>query len=543
MQMKRGFAVGCAAAALTAFILWAAFPPRSEAYGVAFALAPMLALTRGMSPKRAAGWWFACGFAFWFATLSWMPAICRNGGPWPLVVLGWAGLSAACAGYFALFGALNARLWARTPPLLAVFGEAVLWAGCEWMRGTLFSGFAWNFLGTALGAMPRFASPAQWGGPYLVSAMAVLVNGVFATGILRAVMRTRRRMQSLETALPLLAAWTVLQLSAVPPQDDAAQPLRVAMLQRNAPCVFSRQEREDPHEAFGRLADEVAFAKPDLLVCAESAMAEFGGNVLGARARAEAADLLKRSTASALVAGGDDVEPACDGKAARVYNAAALYTPDGGVQVYRKQHLVPFGEYIPLDKWIPPLQKLSPIGVSLHSGEPRVLQFACGDGDSGERRLVRVAPIICFEDTIPALSRQAARKGAEVIVLITNDSWFSNSNEAGQHAAQAVLRAIETGVPVVRTGNSGVSGVINPDGTAHWFLGDDGRPLVDEAGAQIDLVRPATNSAPTAYVRFGDWPLAVASLLVLVLLFRRARNNEPATPDAQNQLQAALRRA
>ena len=520
--MKRDRILGCAAAALTAFILWAAFPPRSEAYGVAFALAPMLALTRGMNPKRAAGWWFACGFAFWFATLSWMPAICRNGGPWPLVVLGWAGLSAACAGYFALFGALNARLWARTPPLLAVFGEAVLWAACEWMRGTLFSGFAWNFLGTALGAMPRFASPAQWGGPYLVSALAVLVNGVFATGILRAVMRTRRRLQSLETALPLLVAWTVLQLTAVPPKDDAAPALRVAMLQRNAPCIFSKQDRENPQEAFGRLADEVAFAKPDLVVCAESAMAEFGGNVLGGRARAEAADLLKRTAASALVAGGDDVEIK-EGGEKRMYNAAALYTPDGGVQVYRKQHLVPFGECIPLDKWIPVLQKLSPIGVSLHPGEPRLVQFAYGGDSNSTARLVRVAPLICFEDTVPTLSRQAAKNGAQAIVLITNDSWFSNSNEAAQHAAQAVLRAIETGVPVVRTGNSGVSGVINPDGTAHWFLGDDGKPIVDEAGAQIDMVRPATDATPTVYVQLGDWPLAIASLFVLALMFRRVR--------------------
>ena len=144
--MKRDGILGFAAAALTAFVLWAAFPPRSEAYGVAFALAPMLALTRSMKPGRSAAWWFLSGFLFWFATLSWMPAISRNGGPLPLVLLGWAGLSAACAGYFALFGALNSRLWARLPPVAAVFGEAVLWAGCEWMRGTFFSGFAWNFL-------------------------------------------------------------------------------------------------------------------------------------------------------------------------------------------------------------------------------------------------------------------------------------------------------------------------------------------------------------------------------------------------------------
>ena len=295
---------------------------------------------------------------------------------------------------------------------------------------------------------------------------------------------------------------------------------------------LSRMEEENPAMAMeslslGELLEETAGPF--------TAMAEFGGNVLGGRARAEAADLLKRTAASALVAGGDDGE-ILEGGEKRMYNAAALYTPDGGVQVYRKQHLVPFGECIPLDKWIPVLQKLSPIGVSLHPGEPRLVQFAYGGDSNSTARLVRVAPLICFEDTVPTLSRQAAKNGAQAIVLIINDSWFSNSNEAAQHAAQAVLRAIETGVPVVRTGNSGVSGVINPDGTAHWFLGDDGKPIVDEAGAQIDMVHPATDATPTMYVQLGDWPLAIASLLVLALLFRRVRDCEPTV---QNQPQAA----
>ena len=101
------------AAALTAIILWAAFPPRGEAYGVFFALAPLLAATRRARPRAAAGWWGGAGFAFWFATLGWMPALCHNNGPWPLVVLGRCALATVCAGYFALFGFLNAALWRR----------------------------------------------------------------------------------------------------------------------------------------------------------------------------------------------------------------------------------------------------------------------------------------------------------------------------------------------------------------------------------------------------------------------------------------------
>jgi apolipoprotein N-acyltransferase len=78
--------------------------------------------------------------------------------------------------------------------------------------------------------------------------------------------------------------------------------------------------------------------------------------------------------------------------------------------------------------------------------------------------------------------------GADMIVLVTNDSWFSNSSEAAAHAAQAVLRAVETGLPVVRVGNSGVSGVIHPDGTANWLTDSSGRLIVDERGIMVETV-------------------------------------------------------
>ena len=102
-----------APAVLSAVLLWAAFPPLGEAANVAVALAPLLVVSRLCSPKRSACLWFTGGCLFWFGTLSWMPAIIKNNGPWPLVVLGWAGLAAACAGYFALYGWMAARVWRR----------------------------------------------------------------------------------------------------------------------------------------------------------------------------------------------------------------------------------------------------------------------------------------------------------------------------------------------------------------------------------------------------------------------------------------------
>ena len=506
-----GFALGrknvlCGvAAAVSALLLWAAYPPHSEVFAILVALVPILAVVRLSSPLRSATVCFLFGLAYWGLSLSWMPAIIKNNGPWPLVVLGWFALSAACAAYFALFGYLSSLVWSTgrrrgVPSLPCIFAEAVLWAGCEYLRGTLFTGFAWNFLGTAFASMPSFAAPARFGGVYLVSSLVVLLNGVFATLLIRiaaplfgngvamgGASRMRRRLVQMgETGLPLLAILVCQcmggRMVADPMQSGAdSVNVRVALVQRNAPCVFRSGGREDPFEAFAGLVDVASAAKPDIVVFAESAMTEFG-QVRSFRAQDVAREFILRSGAKGLIAGGDDAV------SNRIYNAAALYSADAATgtvstQVYHKQHLVPFGEYIPFDKWLTALQRLSPIGVSLHAGEPKLFEFTTCEG-----RKIRIAPLICYEDTDPRLAAAAKRMGADMIVLITNDSWFSNSAEAEAHASQAVLRAIETGLPIVRVGNSGVSGVIRPDGTARWLTDGNGRPLVDSPGVMVETV-------------------------------------------------------
>ena len=169
------------------FLLWASFPPMGEKTDVVFALAPLVWLSRRADVKTSMRRWFANGFLFWFATLSWMPAIVKNGGPWPLVALGWAALSAYCALYFAAYGWLSAGFWAFAKTrgyavrLATIFvAEPVLWCGLELLRSRLFGGFAWNQLGVAA-VNAGFGSPAAFGGVYLCSATVFLINGAIAS--------------------------------------------------------------------------------------------------------------------------------------------------------------------------------------------------------------------------------------------------------------------------------------------------------------------------------------------------------------------------
>ena len=184
---------------------------------------------------------------------------------------------------------------------------------------------------------------------------------------------------------------------------------------------------------------------------------------------------------------------------------------------------MPFGEFIPGDKWITALQKLAPVG-SCTPGEPQLLRIRTGRAQLGhldcELDHLDFGVAICFEDTDSALMRQYAAMGARFLCFITNDSWFSQSVEAEQHAWQAVARAIETGLPVVRVGNSGVTGTITPEGKASWLVGPNGKPIVDKAGTMFDKVKvKGEGEQRTVYVCLGDIPLGIAfALLILSMI-------------------------
>ena len=522
---------------LPGFLLWAAYPPMGECTDVLFALAPLMWLSRRADAKTSAKRWFQSGIFYWVATLSWMPAIVKNGGPWPLVVLGWFALAAYCAAYFAAYGYLSSKIWCwarsrgsyvfRLVSLLLL--EPVLWCGLEFVRSRFLGGFAWNQLGV-VPVNSGFGAPAAIGGVYLCSAVVILVNGTIA-GIAERVWKPEesgfknlKKLGFLETLLVFGLVYGIFVLcSAVttPVREGAdGTALKVALVQRNFPCCFKAQE-ERPLEVYERLLSNVAALKPDLVVLPESAMCEFGP--VDQQGAVRFAEWVSQKTGAALLAGGTRY---ADGL---TYNSAALYQPPATnhqppitnhqppttshqLSVYDKVHLVPFGEFIPGDKLIPALQKLAPVG-SCTPGELKVLGLE--GRETGDGRL-ELGVAICFEDTDSKQMRELAKKGAQLLFFITNDSWFSHSIEAEQHAWQAVARAIETGLPVVRVGNSGVTGTITPDGRTSWLVGPNGRPLVDRQGTMMDKISIRSTPTPTFYTSFGDVPLATSFALLIL---------------------------
>ena len=504
---------------LPAYLLWTSYPPCSESFNIFFAFAPLMWLARRGNAKRSAKIWFLNGFLFWIGTLSWMPAIIKNGGPWYLVVLGWFGLSAYCAMYFAAFGYLSSRVWKWANDsesylwrLFAILlAEPVLFAGLEIVRSRLGGGFAWNHAGMPLVAT-GFGAPASIGGVYLLSMLVILVNGTLV-GIVERMFRPLNCsvpswLRSIETFLPIAIVFGAFAFAEVPRDAENGDKVTVALIQRNFPCCFSTVARQNPVEVYKKLSSTIAPLKPDVVVLPESAMAEFGA-VDSRNSIIFAWHLMDYANSDIIVAGGSRRD-----KDGREYNSAGIYSRNGTEQYYDKVHLVPFGEYIPFDKTFTALQKLAPVGSCTPGELPTKVDMPT---ISLERREVPVGLAICYEDTDSAQIRKLAREGVEMLFFITNDSWFSNSDEAEQHACNSLARAIETGLPVARCGNSGVSGVIFPDGTC-TFLRDDNGYVVDQRGTMVETITVAPRKA-TLYVRLGDKPIFIAFLLLIGAIF------------------------
>lgn len=212
-----------------------------------------------------------------------------------------------------------------------------------------------------------------------------------------------------------------------------------------------------------------------------------------------------------------------------VYNAALLVT-DGGerVQIYRKLHLVPFGEYVPGRHKVPLLARIvgDQVPVDFKAGkEPTVFTLTNNE--------IHVAPLICFEDTIGDLTRQfvlpsETGPGANLIVDVTNDGWFERSAGSHQHLANAIFRCVETRRPMIRAANTGVTCFINQFGRITQILQDDLGSTFTE-GVLAGEVKVSTEQELTFYVRHGELfakACAAVTLVSILLLFglrRRGR--------------------
>lgn len=544
------FWAGCLAVLASGLLLVAAFPPYEKSGLAWMALVPLLLVILRASPGGAfrAGW--LTGFIFWLGTLRWLLKL-GDTSPVPLFVylLAWAALSACLALYFGGFawmvrrlaGVLDLkRLWASNLLTLVI---PLVWVGWEYLRATLISGFPWNPLGVTQYRQLGVIQIAEYGGVYAVSALVVLINAGLALTVDRYLTRGKDRRYRPHIEIFLSVAIVLFCAFQIGPrlirrQTSHEFQFRVAVIQPAIPQLKKWDPADEAviMERLVRLTRGVLPLQPDLVVWPETAMPEALQNWVqdtnATPAWQRVGNLLTPD--SSLLIGTMAFEGAWPRP--QLYNAAVLINATEGLQaVYAKQHLVPFGEYVPLEQWFPRLGDLSPLGWSCAPGR-RAFVFEMDGGRT-------FSTMICFEDVFPNLVRKFVRNGAYLLINLTNDAWFDGTAASVQHLSHSVLRAVENRVPVVRAANTGVSCFIDRSGRIYARIvdGPDGRPA--EATLLSGVEFPPLGQPLTMYTRWGDWMLALpcglavaAGTLLALIMWRRKGKTSPLeiTPGGKN---------
>jgi apolipoprotein N-acyltransferase len=302
------------------------------------------------------------------------------------------------------------------------------------------------------------------------------------------------------------------------------KPLRVAAVQPNIPQTqkFDPQFTRKIFDQFRRLSEIALRANPppDLLIWPESSMP---GLVLRERESNNFVMQLAASAESDLLLG------TIDEQNGDVYNAALLVS-DGGeqVQVYRKVHLVPFGEFVPGRHKVPLLARIvgDQVPGDFTAGKEYTI-FSLTNSD------VQVAPLICFEDTIGELTRRfvlptESSPGANLLVDITNDGWFLHSPGSHQHLVNAIFRCVETRRPMVRAANTGVTCFVNEFGRVTQMLRDETGNTFREGVLTGEIKIPVEHEL-TFYTRHGELFAKVCAVITLfaIVIFFGTRGRKP----------------
>jgi apolipoprotein N-acyltransferase len=571
---------------LSGLMVAALVPPFNAEILAWICLIPLLIAVWSLKGKHRAKKGFLIGYltgaiAFgiqvsWLSTVSWLG---------PIVLASYLAL------FFGAFGAFAATIgnpWNRTEEisespfrsLFTAFTHATVWAGLEWLRGWLFTGFGWNGLGVAFHDTLVISQAADLLGVTGLSLMLVFFQCVLIQVAHRirktasdGIRRPRWDFGATALCVGLLIGYGLLRIAGESGKESI--PLRALLVQLNIPHEGAQVlwPAEKVHmgyedETLGALeaivkADEeklqaavqeggegeIELSHPDWVLWPETALT---GRIIrtdngewGAwRENLDTIGRVREGGHFDLIYGVVEVEGEAreDGlyqkEKAKIYNSIAIQNADGDLQTYRKHHLVIFGETIPFVDSIPLLKKI----YEHQAGAEYNGSFTAGASlDPLPCKLkgkdISIIPAVCFEDTVPRLTRRFVRSSPQIIVNLTNDGWFKESPAAAQHFANARFRAIELRRPMLRCANTGVSAAIDTIGsTAHPRTGKS-QILTEPTGSHFtrgnllaELNIPVQPSF-SLYALIGDWGIILLSLIGLVtaIIFREHRKVSPVT--------------
>ncbi len=483
--------------------------PNFESYLLAWiSLVPlMIAIARRPLPLRALILGWAMGTVFFYVSCYWLTYSMIHYGGLPtiaayLLLIPGAIVIGIFPGLFALILAVVIRRWG---PMTLVFAP-VFWPALEWVRLGV-TGQLWNALGYSQAYNHLLIQPARWGGVYAVSFIIVIVNCAITLLILKRDTWTIGAAFVMISFVALAIPVSYLAAIYVPSRFSdpyGAPTVHVVAVQPNVPMTLVKtpdQIREllDRHFTLSKKALPVDrdYRGSYLVVWPESPM---NFTYASDKTFQERLANFTRDNRTSLLF--NSLEPApADG----AYNSALLINEQGGlISQYDKIRLMPFGEYVPLPRWLPGASLITGLVGEFSPGSNYTLMPIGRDG-------ARAGVFICIESAYPWIARTMTRDGADFLINISNDGYLGPTAVMRQHLANAIFRAVENHRPVMRVTNTGLSAEITADGM-----------VTDMTSAFTADVRTWTvyseSTEVTAYTKYGDFFVQVCAAITLIVL-------------------------
>lgn len=459
------------------------------------ALIPLLWASRGKNIRQGVALGLLAGLIFGCGSIHWLSRVTQ---------LGYLLLGFYLAIYWAGWNGLVAWVASRRPGWVW-WSAPAFFTALEFLRSHLFTGFPWNLLGVSQARNLPLIQVASFTGVYGVSFLIVLFNTAAALLLLTLFHPKVARRRGFRLWIAPAAAIGLLiaalfygsgELKRARPAAGGDSPFALCLVQGG----IAQGLKWDPALAgshfrtYLRLSREALNSRPDLIVWPESAVPYYIEEEPVVRG---ALGDLARTGRTCLLIGGDCRTEA---KPFRYYNSAYLFEADGTLQGrYDKAHLVPYGEYTPLKRFLPFLKRVVPWEDDFSAGE-EVSPFDLGKDPRG--RGLKVGVLICYEDIFPSDVRTVVRRGANLLANVTNDAWYGRTAAPFQHADAALFRAVENRIYLGRSTNTGYSCVIDPWGRVVGEVVDEkGSALFVSGWKTVDIYPGRPNSF---YLKYGD---------------------------------------
>lgn len=496
---------------LSGLMLSASFPPGKLDWIAWVALVPLLKGLNNETRSNAFRLGLIAGLSHYLTLFYWILVVLGSYGGLHFI-LSTLVLILLCL-YISLYPALFSFLIfhvkeARFRALLT----AGIWVSLEFIRARLLTGFPWCLLGYSQFRNLKLIQITDIVGVYGISFLIITSNCLIYLIFFSQSHKDERRFFRLEIVILVLMLFftTVFghyRVSGYEVEGRGKKHMNTAIIQGNVDqsIKWDPEYQERTINLYQRLTRSTYSYRPQIIVWPETAVPFFFQDKTKFSERIPM--ILKES--GALLFFGSPAYRRENG-VTRYYNRAYVLTPDNLLAVYYdKVHLVPFGEYVPLKRFLPFVHRLVP---------------AAGDFTSGEKisplklPLISAGILICFEAIFPELARSQVEKGAEILVNLTNDAWFGMTSAPYQHLSMSVFRAVENRRPLIRAANTGISAFIDPTGR---IINRSGLFREDVLTHKVKIDEPQL----TFYTRYGDIFLFIILILSLINILYDLRSN------------------